>query len=509
MVFRLARVTASRNIMSSAQIPVDLYPIIFKYVFEQDSLGSPVYENKGGVVGDYRRRARLYASKLIKPLLLVNKRWNQVSVRYLYENPTLFSDVSGALLLATLQKSIRAETYWPYHELIKKLEIEDLTEKLVLGLVRYCTKLSNLYLVGHGAAIQLNFGFMQQMLALETFKGLKTLACGSSSDPLTSKGFKRLLVNQKDAFLNLEYIQICCPQWLDFEGLKLLLNACPRLIGCRLEGGEPRWLFFLPTHLSELSLDLQMFKLDLRLLDRFETLTSLSLYSTKFNSRGLQHISLPALAILSLRRCCILDYSPENISVFASNCSKKLRELTLFLVSDTTDVSVIDDFVRSIGPQAKDLRYLDLGNQIPMHFVADIAVAVNLEILIYGNLHADFFVNADDECSLATDLVFLVNNMPNLRYIHFDPIFYTELYRCLFDDQFSEFEQLALLGPSISNFQYSGSDVLLPNEILSVKRIKSMLIHFPSLLNSDWNILNLELENLRESYESYDSTVSG
>ena len=590
-------------------IPPSLYRSILFHLFTP-----PIYpqdwccqEHEQDAIIDYARRCRQATTAQFGTLCLVSKSWFKETFKLMYKSPSLFDDDQALTLIRTLNASVHDKTTQPYHLYIKELQIEDLSENIVLQLLSLCPSLYALGLAGHGAAIQLNFNFLQQLFMQPLFGQLTRLSFGSHSDPINIKGFKRLMAQFPTVFANIQSLQLYTPHWLNGIALRMWLKIMPKLTKFFLHDrfpGELELLQYFPRQLTHLSLDLLDINCSSLLdhLEQFPYLQHLCLcHVSGVSSTGFKKLNWPHLRVLDMKHWSFDQFQHKEMQIFVNSHFKRLyhaafvdiRSNTLHQARQTriqsnqpthlsndnhvidanlNDNHVIDanlndnqanlpnnnnssnqhldqvewteDLIASIldsaphnalgvdlnaqevseGPvetvgviplgimghrgwtmvdetndendlqlwfiqQAcqwgRHLRFLDVNRQTPL----DRAMRYQftqlelLECLVLGDWIGVCFDDDIWASHLATDLLFVIQNMKNLTSVFIKTAFRNGYLQFLFDNTMSEFEAYAMLGPNIYPLEPKTA-ALLPEGLVQVTDLRRQLErHFIELHN--------------------------
>jgi hypothetical protein len=332
----------------------------------------------------------------------------------MYNCPTLLDDKKVRLFIRTLKTS----RYRKYDKLIKGLQIEDVTERLVLMLLSLCPTLDYLSLIGHGAAIQINSSFLERFLAVENITNLKAIEFGSEFDHITAKGFNSILKRKPSCFKSLKEIKLGTSDWINIETLDVLFSNCPNLSNLIITNPVTQIhniTNLIPLYTETIVLNFQNIILPASLLmdiSNFQNLKKLSLsWINGISSSQLQNIHLPNLHALHMKSWKFNHFSSDHITKFAKLSFANLRHVSFVdLKSFHHEEDVGFLFIAELSKYSKQLTFLDISTTgIPLgrEILHDVTSFKHLQTLIYGNLlgRDDIFDDINWSISLAADLV--------------------------------------------------------------------------------------------------------
>jgi hypothetical protein len=269
-----------------------------------------------------------------------------------------------------------------------------------------------LSLTGHGAAIQLNYPFMERLFNMPNMSTIKHLSIGSVDDPISARGIRKLF-NGQLKFPQLKTLKLGASDWLYDETLALFITACPAIASLHISDhvAAEGIVHVLPRNLCRMSINpgtSHSYHL-LQCLPEFTNLRHLVIGDIlQASSKSFRKLSLPNLVTLDLYWWSFQEFDIEDWSQFASSSLCKIKHVTFaMMVHDRTQQSGI--FLTRYAKYLKNISYLDISGGVhAREAMFELQSFQQLQTFVYGDISKDESLDEFEYAfSVAADIIHL------------------------------------------------------------------------------------------------------
>lgn len=468
-------------------------------------------------------------AKQLNRLLLVSKRWLAFSIDLIYHSPHLNFN-SSELLLRTIESD---NTYIRFIKNLTFVRDNITNDELLYNIIKKCTHVETLSVAG-----PLNHTLIAKML-LNPKPSLACLTIGTPIDFMTFGGpildlgdlptryFTRKILEHSDNPTNaLKSLKIGKDVGIDIKVLTLICTVLGQFASLQeieasgnisstsiLDSNQVQTLLdslknFRAVTLNFKSVSVSGISRQL-MFTRWSNLHTFQIMSIEFCISAFKTMKFKGLKVFALVDCVIHingNDAKESINLiyqFASSSFRNISKATITEVSFRNNSnnlfnnfeelnSSLMRFLSEIAPLK--LRCLNIYHEArdysPISQMETLCEFKNLEVLKYADLKNEsspVSLHSETDYSIdfkhASNLVYLIIKLPNLKQIQFTHSFETDIVRFLFDSSMEDFESRFLLNDFVKDLisrdrpalQIEGVEVHLARQrILEFEELSSL-----------------------------------